>query len=328
MCRCEKGRLLPEDLEEVQRVEDEDAKARPAGADAGQGEEGIDAEDAEWNQRVACALLDQDEDDKDEDADDHDEVGIWCCPADHGALVPGKVEQDEGGYTGDGAHGIEALPDTGAFRLWGSRGWGCGNREEAQDSQQEARKAQDPIRPRPPESLRKQAGEDGTEQKAARSSGPEQAEDHVLTKARVVAATDDSDGVGEQESRADSLQGTANDEEAGAAIHSNTGETRPQGKPDIAGYEELLVPKDIAEAACDEDEGADGERVSRGEPAQLARLIVDVKGASDYVLRDNTERKTGLSEKLRGADDGDKEDLAGEGLGTFDFGIILTILTV
>lgn len=72
------------------------------------------------------------------------------------------------------------------------------------------------------------------------------------------------------------------------------------------------MPEDITEAACDEDEGANGERVSRGEPAQLARLVVNAKGASDDVLRDDAEGKTGLSEKLRGTDDGDKEDLAGE----------------
>ncbi|KAL4813475.1 hypothetical protein BDW67DRAFT_187582, partial [Aspergillus spinulosporus] len=126
--------------------------------------------------------------------------------------------------------------------------------------------------------------------------------------------------------RADSLHGTAKDE-AGAAIHSNTGETRPQGEPDIAAYEEQLVPKDIAEAACNEDEGADGERVSR-ESAQLAGLVVDVKEASDNVLRADTEGKTGLSEKLRETDEVGKENFAGKKLGTFDFGIIFTVLTV
>jgi hypothetical protein len=68
--------LLPEELEEIQCVEDENAKARPASADAGQGEKGVNAQDAEGNQRVAYSLLDQDEDDKDDDDDDHDEVGI------------------------------------------------------------------------------------------------------------------------------------------------------------------------------------------------------------------------------------------------------------
>jgi hypothetical protein len=50
----------------------------------------------------------------------------------------------------------------------------------------------------------------------------------------------------------------AKDEEVGAAIYSNAGEIRLQGRPDIAAYEEWLVPKDITKTACDEDEGADG----------------------------------------------------------------------
>jgi hypothetical protein len=57
-----------------------------------------------------------------------------------------------------------------------------------------------------------------------------------------------------------------------------------------------------------------GKRASRGEPAELAMLVVNVKGVSDVVLRDEAEGKTGWSEKLRGTDDGDKENLAGERL--------------
>jgi hypothetical protein len=43
------------------------------------------------------------------------------------------------------------------------------------------------------------------------------------------------------------------------------------------------MSKDITEAACNEDEGADGEGVSRRDPAYFSRLVVDVKGASDDV---------------------------------------------
>lgn len=50
--------------------------------------------------------------------------------------------------------------------------------------------------------------------------------------------------------------------EVGAAIHRNTGETRPWA-PDIAASKEQLVLKDIAEAATDEDEGADSESIQR-----------------------------------------------------------------
>lgn len=185
MCRGEKGCLFPEDLEEVQCVEYKNAKAGPAGADAGQGEEGIDAQDTKGNQRMTCSLLHQ------------DKVGIWCRLADDGALVQSKVEKDESGYTGDGARDIDALPDTGAFRLWRYRGWSCRYHEEPQGSQHGACKAKDPIRPRPPESMSKQAGENGTKRKAARSSGSEQAENHILTKLRVIAATENGYCVGE-----------------------------------------------------------------------------------------------------------------------------------
>lgn len=86
------------------------------------------------------------------------------------------------------------------------------------------------------------------------------------------------------------------------------------------------MPRHITD--CDEGEGANGKRVSREEPPQLTRLVVDVKRAFDDVLRADAEGNTGLNGKLRGTDDGGKEDLAGERLGTFYFGIIVTVLTV
>ena len=85
--------------------------------------------------------------------------------------------------------------------------------------------------------------------------------------------------------------------------------------------EEELVAEDIAKAACDENEGADGERVSSGEPAQLARLVVDAERATNDVLGHDAEGKTGLSEELGGADERDEEGFAGDGLGAFDFEI-------
>lgn len=81
------------------------------------------------------------------------------------------------------------------------------------------------------------------------------------------------------------------------------------------------MAEDIAKAACDKDEGADGERVSSGEPAQLARLVVDAERATNDVLGHDAEGKTGLSEELAGADDRDEEGFAGEGLGPSDVGI-------
>ena len=81
------------------------------------------------------------------------------------------------------------------------------------------------------------------------------------------------------------------------------------------------MAEDVAGAARDKDEGADGEGVSRGEPAQLAGLVLDTEGADNDVLGHDAQGETGLSEELGGADDGDEEAFAGEGLGAFDVGL-------
>ena len=204
--------------------------------------------------------------------------------------------------------------------IWVARRRCRGNGKDAQKGQQKAREAHDPIGPGPPGHLGEQAGKNGADEEAARGGGTEQTENHVLAAPRVVAAAKDGDGVGQQESRTDALHGTAESEENGAAVNGKAGEGGPQAEPGEPADEEPLVTKDVAETARDEDEGADGEGVSRGKPAHLAGHVLDAEGAGNDVLGHDTQGETGLSEELRGADDGDKEDFAGEGLGTFDAG--------
>lgn len=151
--RCEKRSLVSQDFEKIQRVEDVDAEAAPAGADAGQSEEGVAAQDAKGDQRMAHPLFDEHEGDENENADDHDAVGVGGWPPDHRALIPGKVEENQGGDAENGSKNIDTLPDIGISRLWALRRWGCGNGKNGEDGQQKASKAQDPEGPGPPESL-------------------------------------------------------------------------------------------------------------------------------------------------------------------------------
>ena len=124
--RCEQRGLAPLDFEKIADIEDEDAEAGPAGADAGQREERIDFQDADGNQGVAHPLLDDDEYGEDDDADNHDDVCVRCRPAYHGPLIPGEVEEDQGGHAGEGAEDIDTLPDTGPLMLQITRRWGRG----------------------------------------------------------------------------------------------------------------------------------------------------------------------------------------------------------
>ena len=270
---------------------------------------------------MAHHLFDENEGDENENADDHDAVGVRGWPPDHRALIPGKVEEDQGGDAENRSKDIDTLPDSGISRLWAPRRWGCGNGKNGEDGQQKASKAQDPEGPGPPESLRKQAGKDGADKESSWGTGTKQTEDHILAKAWIVGATEDGDGIRKQEGRADALHGAAEDEEGWAAVDGNTSDGRPHSEPSVAANEEELVAEHIAQAAGDEDESANGERVPGGEPTELCGLIVDAEGLTDDVLGYDADGKTGLSEELRGDDDGDEEDLAGDGLGPLDTGI-------
>lgn len=92
-------------------------------------------------------------------------------------------------------------------------------------------------------------------------TGTKQTEDHILAKAWIVGATEDGDGIRKQEGRADALHGAAEDEEGRATVDGNASEGRPHSEPSVAANEEELVAEHIAQAASDEDERANGERV-------------------------------------------------------------------
>ena len=142
-----------------------------------------------------------------------------------------------------------------------------------------------------------------------------------MPKAWIVGASEGGDGIRKQEGGADALHGAAEDEKGRATVDGNASDGRPHSEPNVAANEEELVAEHIAQAAGDEDESANGERVSGGEPTELCGLIVDAVGLTDNVLGYDADGKTGLGEELRGDDDGDEEGLADEGLGPLDTGI-------
>ena len=117
------------------------------------------------------------------------------------------------------------------------------------------------------------------------------------------------------------MHGAAENEENGTAVDGQAGKCGPQAEPSEAADEEALVAEDVAESACDEDKGADGEGVARGEPAQLAGLVLDAQRVGNDVLGHNAQGETALSKELGGADDRDEKGFAGEGLGTFNVGL-------
>ena len=97
-------------------------------------------------------------------------------------------------------------------------------------------------------------------------------------------------------------------------VDAEAGDQGPQGVPDIARDEEVLVAEDVACSASDEDKGPDGEGVAGDEPGELAWIGGTIACAGD-VDRAKRLTETCLREELGGARKRDEEGFVEKGEG-------------
>ena len=139
-------------------------------------------------------------------------------------------------------------------------------------SEEKADDAHDPESPRPPGSLRKEAGENGAEVEAAGRCGTEETEYHFLSPAWWVCPSEDGNCVREQKCRSNTLHGTTYIEEYGAFatasldVDTEARHQAPESKPEEAGYEEAFMSVQISKSAGDQDECPDSKRICSWNP--------------------------------------------------------------
>ena len=233
------------------------------------------------------------------------------CMGERGGSYPGDVDQDQPGNADSGTGQIE-LPELFLERhaVRGPLCW-LWDDQHGRASQDHEPEAEGPEGPGPP-GEREQGGKDGARDGAGRGGGAKDGKDHVLPGPVGIAGPQDGEAVGQGDGGADALEGAGKVEHDDVGIDSQAGDDGPEAEPGEADDEHALVAKEVAHAARDEDEGADGQAVGGDEPGQVAGLAEAVLLAND-VHGDEGLGEPALGHELGGADDGDKGDLVGQG---------------
>lgn len=120
--RGEQRGRVPEELEELPDVEEEDAEAGPAAGDAGEDGADVGVEALGREERGGDdAGFEVEEGGDEERAEDEGGDDVGLLPADQGALVPGEVDEDEGCHARDAAKGVQLAKSMPSGRLVGFR---------------------------------------------------------------------------------------------------------------------------------------------------------------------------------------------------------------
>ena len=272
-------------LQDLDKIQCPDTEGGPAADDGSQHKGDVCVDRVERQERHrAEPELDEDEQAEKQKPKDERHDDRWRPPTINRGLRPRKVEEHQRHNADEGARQVQNLHPrlpVARRRILPRKGR---DHEVAHDGEEGEPDGHDPERPGPP-GQGQQRGKGAAKHCTNGRHRAEEGEHHGLAVTRGVGGAKDGERVGQADGRADALEHAGEDGEAVVGVDAEAGDERPQREPGQAGDEEALIPEDVAQAAGEEDEGADGQGVAGNEPGELRRAG-DVEGLADCAEED------------------------------------------